>query len=50
MLFVFVSLFCLELLITSLQFELPEDARSRVRKISVIRNLCLKVSKRSFTV
>ncbi|KAI3740028.1 hypothetical protein L2E82_30445 [Cichorium intybus] len=25
------------------QFELPEDARSRVKKISVIRNLCLKV-------
>lgn len=26
-----------------LQFELPEDTRSRVKKISVIRNLCLKV-------
>ncbi|XAR63419.1 hypothetical protein NMG60_11023342 [Bertholletia excelsa] len=25
------------------QFELPEDARSRVKKISVIRNLCQKV-------
>ncbi|KAL4562037.1 hypothetical protein LXL04_034226 [Taraxacum kok-saghyz] len=25
------------------QFELPNDARSRVKKISVIRNLCLKV-------
>ncbi|KDP43431.1 hypothetical protein JCGZ_16718 [Jatropha curcas] len=25
------------------QFELPEDARSRVKKVSVIRNLCLKV-------
>ncbi|XP_027340006.1 clustered mitochondria protein isoform X2 [Abrus precatorius] len=25
------------------KFELPEDARSRVKKISVIRNLCLKV-------
>ncbi|KAD5802797.1 hypothetical protein R6Q59_023791 [Mikania micrantha] len=25
------------------QFELPEDARSHVKKISVIRNLCLKV-------
>nr|XP_043609065.1 clustered mitochondria protein [Erigeron canadensis] len=25
------------------QFELPEDARSLVKKISVIRNLCLKV-------
>ncbi|GKD68314.1 clustered mitochondria protein, partial [Tanacetum coccineum] len=25
------------------QFELPEDARSRVKNISVIRNLCLKV-------
>ncbi|KAK9058159.1 hypothetical protein SSX86_022999 [Deinandra increscens subsp. villosa] len=25
------------------QLELPEDARSRVKKISVIRNLCLKV-------
>lgn len=26
-----------------LQFELPEDARQRVKKISVIRNLCQKV-------
>nr|POE85715.1 isoform 2 of clustered mitochondria protein [Quercus suber] len=25
------------------QFELPEDARSRVKKVSVIRNLCQKV-------
>ncbi|KAK7323253.1 hypothetical protein VNO77_26718 [Canavalia gladiata] len=25
------------------KFELPEEARSRVKKISVIRNLCLKV-------
>ncbi|KAK8622175.1 hypothetical protein V6N13_097799 [Hibiscus sabdariffa] len=25
------------------QFELPEDARSRVKKISVLRNLCQKV-------
>lgn len=25
------------------QFELPEDARSRVKKVSVIRNICLKV-------
>ncbi|RWR82845.1 clustered mitochondria protein isoform X4 [Cinnamomum micranthum f. kanehirae] len=25
------------------QFELPEDVRSRVRKVSVIRNLCQKV-------
>lgn len=25
------------------KFKLPEDARSRVKKISVIRNLCLKV-------
>lgn len=25
------------------QFELPEDARARVKKVSVIRNLCLKV-------
>ncbi|CAI8596196.1 unnamed protein product [Vicia faba] len=25
------------------EFELPEDARSHVKKISVIRNLCLKV-------
>ncbi|KAK7401524.1 hypothetical protein VNO78_13070 [Psophocarpus tetragonolobus] len=25
------------------KFELPDDARSRVKKISVIRNLCLKV-------
>ncbi|PSS24481.1 Clustered mitochondria protein [Actinidia chinensis var. chinensis] len=28
---------------TKYQFELPEDARSRVKKISVIRNLCQKV-------
>lgn len=26
------------------QFKLPEDARSRVKKVSVLRNLCLKVS------
>ncbi|PNY17653.1 protein KIAA0668, partial [Trifolium pratense] len=25
------------------EFELPEDARSRIKKISVLRNLCLKV-------
>ncbi|EPS67381.1 hypothetical protein M569_07392, partial [Genlisea aurea] len=25
------------------QFELPEDARQRVRKVSVLRNICLKV-------
>ncbi|KAK7317301.1 hypothetical protein RJT34_01403 [Clitoria ternatea] len=32
-----------KLQVNLLQFELPEDARSSVKKISVIRNLCLKV-------
>ncbi|GJS59952.1 clustered mitochondria protein [Tanacetum coccineum] len=38
--------FCIlrpELITAFYQFELPEDARSRVKNISVIRNLCLKV-------
>lgn len=32
-----------EFAVVKYEFELPEDARSRVKKISVIRNLCLKV-------
>ena len=30
--------------LTLLQFEIPEDARARIKKVSVIRNFCLKVS------
>lgn len=29
--------------IHSMQFGLPDDARSRVKKVSVVRNLCHKV-------
>ncbi|XP_017424913.2 clustered mitochondria protein isoform X1 [Vigna angularis] len=32
-----------EFALVKYKFELPEDARSHVKKISVIRNLCLKV-------
>lgn len=41
----YLSIFCnsVAIHVNLLQFELPEDARSRVKKISVIRNLCLKV-------
>lgn len=41
----FCLTFCFHNFFILLQFELPEDAKTRVKKVSVLRNLCQKVSR-----